>query len=266
MIWIPILSLIAGGGFHLLKNQYIRIQCTQESFESTRNALTRQWQPSNERIQKNESGVTSLFWCGGKHYRLRLKSLSSSGGFIFIPMMMILGILCVGSLTLNLLYLRYLRSVETQLKLDSCVVELSKRTVKTLNEFERINNQIPLLRASVIATKALPAANTVARALLVAANLRQKWLQTEWYMQAPRFIQNRDCNLLSPKMISFFEFPYQAEPPDPIGPNPYLSKADHFPIDRGKIIHVFKKRRKSCAEVFYDSEKKRWKSEWVNQC
>lgn len=197
-----------------------------------------------------------------------LVNLRDQGGQVWVPLVILMGVLiCLGLGTL-ILRVKYRASVQTQRRIDQCVQEKTERLTTLQNRIEKSNQRIQFERYSamaliaatpVLGPGALEALKVIRHVIQAEARfqdallVRWKWEQAQWI--AKRGCDSRD----DPSPFNLLPSPaWRRDPPDLIG-----EKAMQWPDpeNRSLSIRLTHGPRRSSSEVYSDDQNK-WKARW----
>ncbi|CAK9251968.1 unnamed protein product [Sphagnum jensenii] len=161
-------------------------------------------------------------------------------------------------------YTRAFRSlVEAQLKLDSCVAQMSRKLKVTCLELDRLNEEVEGIRVAIaeagrdpLKSSGIPRMQEGLTAVVAKQDTR---LGVQWPSEVRNWNLGKVCDLKSAQVGQLpLNLPVFRPPPDLLGPQPL-----HWKVQFGKGVAVYAKRgsRVASAEVVRD-QKSGWQNQW----
>ncbi len=193
--------------------------------------------------------------------------ITNERGQVWVPMVVLMGILiCLGIGTL-VLRVKYRASVQTQRRLDQCVQAKTLQLRDLQNQIEKSNQRIKAeriaaaaaLAGSIMTPAALEAVQAIRTVIQAEARiqdallLRWKWEQAQW--AARRGCDSRD----DPSPLNLLPEPkWYRDPPDLIGEKALVWRGRG---EKTLAIRLSHEPRRSSSEV-YSNDKNHWNARW----
>jgi hypothetical protein len=183
-------------------------------------------------------------------------------GVLHLPLGITLLVLAMVSISALGLMRRWRHLVELQLQLDRCVGVTALKLREKLNSLERSNQQIIILRATMLAASVTPPTRAATQTALNAMVIYQESLLMSWQAKRTEWLIRRGCSDASGLAVPLPSLPWTRDPPDALGPMPL-----RWPQSNSRELHVqlSKRPRHSAAQVEgnQDGTQIRWKATWT---
>jgi hypothetical protein len=204
--------------------------------------------------------VRGAVWFTFLHRGSRANRVSDSQGALSIPLLLaLLAISCLGLATWGMM--RHWRHLtELQLKLDRCVGDTALDLKRALQEIERANRHIQMLRAAQAASGLAGGVGEL-RPLMILEARRQDLEILRWNTKQARWLVQRGCGGAGGVPLPLPSMKWFRAPPDPIGPQP-LEWAPGMPrILKLQLTHT----PRAAAAVVQPGEgnETSWKASWT---
>lgn len=148
--------------------------------------------------------------------------------------------------------------VKVQLHLDQCVLEAAQKFQNSMNQIEKSNTRIKIIRKALLPAQLLPKARIALSLALKIEVFNQKRVQITWKFFQTAWILRRGCNL--PRGIAgpLPSLDWIRPPPDILGPQPL--KRIHTNKNSFLVLAI-RYPRKSAISIY--EKKSNWFKRWT---